>query len=88
MHACSYELLHFFSRFQNAVNNKDKMTLTTPYLDPFGAGLMVDIVNTLYEGKSSGQHDTSDEVVAVLGASFDIFRFHRYVKYSGIRFCI
>jgi hypothetical protein len=64
-------------RFANAVNNKGKLTLTTPYLDPFGAGFLVDIVHSLYEGKSSGQHDASDEVVAVLDASFDIFRFHR-----------
>jgi hypothetical protein len=67
-------------RFANAVNNKGKLTFTTPYLDPFGAGLLVDIVHSLYEGKSSGQHDVGDEVVAVLDASFDIFRFYRYAS--------
>ncbi len=60
------------------MNNKAKLTLTTPYLDAHGAGLLVDIVHSLYEGKSSGKHDANDKVVAVLGASFDIFRFHRY----------
>ena len=52
--------------------------MTTPYLDAFGSGLLVDIVHPLYEGKSSGRHDATDDVVAVLDASFDIFRFHRY----------
>lgn len=66
------------SRFQNAVNNRGKLTLTTPYLDAFGSGLLVDIVHSLYEGKSSGRHDTTNEVVAVIDASFDMFRFYRY----------
>ncbi len=68
------------------MNNKAKLTLTTPYLDAHGAGLLVDIVHSLYEGKSSGKHDANDKVVAVLGASFDIFKFHRYMPQYFTKF--
>ncbi|XP_059470821.1 VWFA and cache domain-containing protein 1 [Neocloeon triangulifer] len=44
-----------------------KVVLSTPYLDVGGAGYIVTLSHTVYEGQSAALHSPSDTVAAVLG---------------------
>ena len=66
-------------RFQNAVNNKDKLSLSTPYLDALGSGFLVDAVHTVQEKSHDGERTEHNDVIAVLDAAFGMFQFYRQV---------
>lgn len=50
-----------------ALERPGKVTLTPPYLDSGGAGYIVTISHTIYEGKPAALHGPSDRVTAVMG---------------------
>jgi len=40
-----------YNRYRGAMESPGKVTLTAPYLDPGGAGYIVTLSHTVYEGK-------------------------------------
>ena len=53
------------------------LTLTTPYLDATGAGVVITAARALYRGESSRTHHTNDEVLGVMGVDFPLTYFYR-----------
>ena len=61
----------FFCRYNTALSRSGYITLTTPYLDMGGAGVVITAARSLYRGESS------DNVLAVMGADFPLRHFYR-----------
>lgn len=72
--------------YQKAVEFPEKIVVTGPSLDPSGSGFVVSISHTVYEGKSSGHHSSTDDVVAVLGADLTLSYMHRML-WATLPFC-
>lgn len=54
--------------FDKAIQNPGKIVMTEPYLDAGGAGYIVTIAHTLFEGKSNALHSIDRDVpVAIVG---------------------
>lgn len=65
---------HYFFRFISAVANEDSVSLTTPYLDPLGAGFIVSIsqsLKTAYGRKN---------LFGVIGADLTVSNFRAIFK--------
>ncbi|XP_033103553.1 VWFA and cache domain-containing protein 1-like [Anneissia japonica] len=65
------------SWYVRALDNPGLVTVSSPYLDVGGGGYVVTISHVLYEGSSTGKHDPSDRVVAVVGIDFTIRYFYK-----------
>ena len=72
-----------YSRYYTALRHSGFLTLTTPYLDATGAGVVITAARALYRGESSRSHQTTDEVLGVMGADFPLTYFYKY----GIEIC-
>ncbi|KAJ7384570.1 VWFA and cache domain-containing protein 1 [Desmophyllum pertusum] len=60
-----------------ALANTGMLTLTTPYLDLGGAGVVITAGRALHRGEPSHIHHTNDEVLGVMGADFPLTYFYR-----------
>ncbi|XP_071952059.1 VWFA and cache domain-containing protein 1-like [Antedon mediterranea] len=65
------------SWYVRAIDNPGLVTVSSPYLDVGGGGYVVTISHVLFEGSSTGLHDPSDRVVAVVGIDFTIRYFYK-----------
>ncbi|XP_071850515.1 VWFA and cache domain-containing protein 1-like [Apostichopus japonicus] len=55
------------SWYKEAQNNPGLITLSSPYLDIGGAGYIVTISTTIFDGNSAGTHTEADPIAAVMG---------------------
>ncbi|KAH3694838.1 hypothetical protein DPMN_082279 [Dreissena polymorpha] len=53
--------------YERAMKYPGQVTLTAPYLDVGGAGYIVTISHTIYEGHPQSLHSTADKIIAVMG---------------------
>ena len=71
-----------YFRYYRALSHSGFITLTTPYLDISGGGVVVTAARALRRGESSQIHQTNDEVLGVMGADFPLRYFYRYVTFT------
>ena len=67
----------YLFRYYTALAHTGLLTLTTPYLDSGGAGVVITAGRTLYRGEPSHAHHTNDQVLGVMGADFPLTYFYR-----------
>ena len=72
--------------YQKAIEFPGRVVVTGPYLDPSGAGYVVSISHSVYEGKPSARHSSSDNVVTILGADLTLSYMHRML-WATLPFC-
>lgn len=72
--------------YRKALDFPGRVVVTGPSLDPSGAGYIVSVSHTVYEGKSTSVHSPSDDVVAILGADLTLSYLHRTL-WSTLPFC-
>ncbi|EDO46979.1 predicted protein [Nematostella vectensis] len=63
--------------YQGAIDNPGNNTLSTPYIDAFGAGLVITLSHTVTKGQG--------EVFGVMGADFTLRFFHRMLGDTYIK---
>ncbi|XP_068693104.1 VWFA and cache domain-containing protein 1-like [Montipora foliosa] len=63
--------------YHTALSNKGLVALSTPYIDAFGAGVVITAAHTIYRGERSSQRTTNDKVIAVMGADFPLSYFQK-----------
>ncbi|KAL9960898.1 hypothetical protein ACROYT_G034406 [Oculina patagonica] len=63
--------------YYTALAHTGLLTLTTPYLDLGGAGVVITAGRALFRGEPSHIHHTNDEVLGVMGADFPLTYFYR-----------
>ncbi|XP_076463028.1 VWFA and cache domain-containing protein 1-like [Babylonia areolata] len=63
--------------YTNALKYPGHVTLSAPYLDIGGAGYIITISHTIFEGKPAALHSPSDKVVAVMGMDITLGYFHK-----------
>ncbi|KAK3866357.1 hypothetical protein Pcinc_028108 [Petrolisthes cinctipes] len=63
--------------YLGALASPGKVIVSPPYLDPGGAGFIVTISHTVYQGGSATMHSPADPVVAVLAADFTLGYFYK-----------
>ncbi|KAK0046626.1 VWFA and cache domain-containing protein 1 isoform X1 [Biomphalaria pfeifferi] len=63
--------------YTRALEHPGHVTLSAPYLDVGGAGYIVTISHTIFEGKPAALHSPSDKVVAVMGIDMTLGYFHK-----------
>ena len=57
-----------------------KVVVSPPHLDPGGAGYVLTVSHTLYQGKSDGLHHQNDPVVAVLAFDITLGYLYRFLS--------
>ncbi|XP_046344826.2 VWFA and cache domain-containing protein 1-like [Haliotis rufescens] len=70
------------SWYTRAMEFPGHVTLTAPYLDVGGAGYIVTISHTIFEGKPAALHSPKDRVVAVMGMDITLGYFHKLLSES------
>lgn len=65
------------SWFVRALEYPGRVVITAPYLDMGGAGYIVTLSHTIYEGKPAALHSSSDNVMAVMGIDFTLSYFYK-----------
>ncbi|ESO86641.1 hypothetical protein LOTGIDRAFT_128750, partial [Lottia gigantea] len=70
------------SWFSRALEFPGHVTLTAPYLDVGGAGYIVTISHTIFEGKPAALHSPADRVAAVMGMDITMGYFHKLLLES------
>jgi len=63
--------------YTRALEYPGKVTLTAPHLDQGGAGYIVTISHTIYEGRHAALHGPNDRVVAVMGMDVTLGYFYK-----------
>jgi len=63
--------------YHSALSNTGLVALSTPYIDAFGAGVVITASHTVYRGESEHKRGTSDEVMGVMGADFPLSYFQK-----------
>ncbi|XP_022243736.1 VWFA and cache domain-containing protein 1-like isoform X1 [Limulus polyphemus] len=63
--------------FRRAIEHPGRVVLTAPYLDVGGAGYIVTLSHTVYEGKHASMHSSFDTIKAVLGMDFTLGYFYK-----------
>ncbi|XP_066955648.1 VWFA and cache domain-containing protein 1 [Macrobrachium rosenbergii] len=58
--------------YLDAASNPGKVVVSAPYLDPGGAGHIVTVSHTVYQGRSAAMHSPADPVVAVVATDFTL----------------
>ncbi|XP_064624547.1 VWFA and cache domain-containing protein 1-like isoform X2 [Lineus longissimus] len=58
--------------YTRAMEYPGDVTLTAPYLDVGGAGYIVTVSHSIYEGKAASMHTPDDRVVAIMGIDFTL----------------
>ena len=64
-------------RYHSALSNTGLISLSTPYLDALGTGVVIAAAHTIYRGEINSHHTTSDKVIAVMGADFPLSYFQK-----------
>ena len=64
-------------RYHTALSNTGFVALSTPYIDSFGAGVVITAAHTIYRGETNSQHTTNYKVVGVMGADFPLSYFQK-----------
>ncbi|KAH9496303.1 VWFA and cache domain-containing protein 1 [Bulinus truncatus] len=72
--------------YTTALEHPGQVTLSAPYLDVGGAGYIVTISHTIFEGKPAALHSPSDKVVAVMGMDITLGYFHKLLI-AHIKLC-
>ncbi|XP_044742087.1 VWFA and cache domain-containing protein 1 [Chrysoperla carnea] len=72
--------------YQRALEHPGRVILTPPYLDAGGAGYIVTLSHTVYEGKRNLMHTTKDAVFAVMGIDLTLGYFYKLII-EKIPFC-
>ncbi|GIY57309.1 VWFA and cache domain-containing protein 1, partial [Caerostris extrusa] len=62
-----------------ALEHPGKMILTAPYLDVGGAGYVITLSHTIFEGKPTAMHSPDDNIVAVMGIDFTFGYFYKFL---------
>jgi len=65
--------------YTRALEFPGRVVLSTPYLDVGGAGYIITLSHTIYEGQSAALHSPSDTVAAVLGLDVTLGYVYRLV---------
>ncbi|KAG0727111.1 VWFA and cache domain-containing protein 1 [Chionoecetes opilio] len=65
------------SWYLSALASPGKVMVSAPYLDPGGAGYIVTVSHTVYQGESAAMHSPADPVAAVLAADFTLGYFYK-----------
>ncbi|XP_046425464.1 VWFA and cache domain-containing protein CG16868 [Neodiprion fabricii] len=65
------------SWYGKALEHPGKVTLTSPYLDAGGAGYVVTLSHTIFEGRSAALHSSNDPVLAVVSMDVTMGYFAR-----------
>ncbi|KAL3869969.1 hypothetical protein ACJMK2_042589 [Sinanodonta woodiana] len=63
--------------YKRAMEFPGHVTLTAPYLDVGGAGYIVTISHTVFEGKHAAMHSPNDRVAAVMGMDVTLGYFYK-----------
>ncbi|XP_069955899.1 VWFA and cache domain-containing protein 1 isoform X2 [Cherax quadricarinatus] len=58
--------------YLGALSTPGRVVVSAPYLDPGGAGYIVTVSHTVYQGRSAAMHSPADPVVAVLATDFTL----------------
>lgn len=66
--------------YGKALEYPGKIVLTSPYLDAGGAGYVVTLSHTVYEGRSAALHSNNDPVVAVVSMDITLGYFSRMLR--------
>lgn len=73
--------------FVKAIQNPGKIVMTEPYLDAAGAGYIVTLAHTLYEGKSNALHSIDRDIpVAIVGIDVTLGFLYKLLL-SGAAYC-
>ncbi|CAL1540838.1 unnamed protein product [Lymnaea stagnalis] len=72
--------------YTRAMEHPGHVTLSAPYLDVGGAGYIVTVSHTIFEGKPAALHSPLDKVVAVMGMDITLGYFHKLLA-ANIRPC-
>jgi len=64
-------------RYQTALSNKGLVALSTPYIDAFGAGVVITAAHTIYRGEINRPQSSNDKVIGVMGADFPLSYFQK-----------
>ncbi|CAL1284587.1 unnamed protein product [Larinioides sclopetarius] len=62
-----------------ALEHPGKIILTAPYLDVGGAGYVITLSHTVFEGKPTAMHSPDDNIVAVMGIDFTFGYFYKFL---------
>lgn len=65
--------------YERAMKYPGQVTLTAPYLDVGGAGYIVTISHTIYEGHPQSFHSASDKIIAVMGMDVTLGYFYKMI---------
>ncbi|KAG8193233.1 hypothetical protein JTE90_005580 [Oedothorax gibbosus] len=65
--------------YMRALEHPGKIILTAPYLDVGGAGYVITLSHTVFEGKPTALHSVHDNVVAVMGMDFTFGYFYKFL---------
>ena len=68
---------YFYNRYHAALRNTGRVSLSTPYIDAFGSGVVITASHTIYRGEASHKHSANDQVIGVMGADFPLSYFHK-----------
>ncbi|XP_012946227.1 VWFA and cache domain-containing protein 1 isoform X2 [Aplysia californica] len=68
--------------YTRALEYPGHVTLSAPYLDVGGAGYIVTISHTIFEGRPAAMHSPLDKVVAVMGMDITLGYFHKLLATS------
>ncbi|GFR18765.1 VWFA and cache domain-containing protein 1 [Trichonephila clavata] len=60
-----------------ALEHPGKIILTAPYLDVGGAGYVITLSHTIFEGKPNAMHSLDDNIVSVMGIDFTFGYFYK-----------
>ena len=66
--------------YGKALEHSGKIILTTPYLDAAGAGYIVTLSHTIYEGRSASLHANSDPIYGVMSMDLPISYLARLLR--------
>lgn len=72
--------------YERAMEFPGQVSLTAPYLDIGGAGYIVTISHTIYEGQPQSLHSSSDKVIAVMGIDITLGYFYKMLL-DNIQVC-
>ncbi|XP_077980933.1 VWFA and cache domain-containing protein 1-like [Glandiceps talaboti] len=65
--------------YTRAMDNPGQVTMSAPYLDVGGAGYIITLSHSVFEGSDVLPHSSTDRVVAVMGIDFTIGYFYKAV---------
>ena len=67
----------FYNRYHAALRNTGRVSLSTPYIDAFGSGVVITAFHTIYRGELNHKHSANDQVIGVMDADFPLSYFNK-----------